>query len=452
MSSRLIISIVAILSTLSILFYSCFNNVVQPKEQQRCTTASATNEFQIGLSSIPKPEPNRCVTSEERYRQCIDLRVTTQMDKHKLRDFFSELQFYSNDLKSTRKRSQREVALLRMHKKVWSREFWLFVCSFVIEASAVDRDVVLYTLDGHEHSIPFEFTDFVRVHLETELERIFLTLPYKGGYQRGDLAASLFLKANPQYGFVWMIESDVRYTGNWNQLFVDSRRAAMNANDDVPTEGEGAKIGKPAHLIWWHPRLLNYGYDHPWGESLWEGPFRNDTTKWRKNEQANWNAARHNLPVPKDPTTIKNTHGFSIRRYFFRDWQHILQNKTWCSALLVAFGMSKELAKKVYEVSLAGQGNWNQEVVVPVTAQLFNMKIVTLARFKEFPTQNYFPGHTNRISYKNETAPLYEKWFTKKDSEVFEERDVVTGKYTLFTDQFLGKKCLMNVLFHPVKY
>lgn len=437
---------------------------------------------------------------EQRYAQCLDIRARSDAVEssaaRRSTSFFLDSYFeslYVNMMTNTDHLVE-EVVLLRMHKKSWPIDFWLSVCSIVIEASQrARRHVFLYTLDGHEDSVPSEFQLFIRVHPETELKRIFFLLPYdfhpeniSGGYLHGDIACAFFLKQNPQYNFAWMIESDVRYAGHWDQFFSDSvssARAAKNYVPIVPNNGEDDK-GKPAHLIWWYPRMLNYGYGIPWlnlSAPGWHVPHSAVLLEQWKHESTS-------PPVPDTLLArqkIRNVHGWALRRLFLRSWRTLFDHTLWASAFVPAMGVSRHLAMLAYNNYLAGNGNMNQEATLSLTAQMHGLKIVTLAGYEKFRSQFYFAflrteeakdreeedeeedgampvqkqtaDKNNTNNYKKnkneisremrgESAPLYQSWRKGKRAT---RND--TSLYGLGTEQFVGKTCVQQVLFHPVK-
>jgi hypothetical protein len=432
----------------------------------------------------------KCVTYEQRYAHCQNIRsVFSNSSGDALVSFFERVYIKMMSQENAFKTAVTEVVLLRMHKKDWPDDFWLSVCAMVIEASGVAhssatssspthprRHVFLYTLDGHEASVPPEFRPFVRVHPETELRRIFFLLPYDwkdsaGGYLHGDIACGLFMKMNPQYSWAWLIEADVRFAGNWDRFFRESLRAAAGAKNYVPTtpnNGAGDR-GTPAHLIWYYPRMLNYGKGFSRLDP--QDDHRVNKQRWLRNLHAQWAREAQQAPVPTDPAReIRNVHGWARSMYFLGRWRAMFNDTMWASAFVPAVGVSRRLALLAYKTYLRLDGNMNQEATLPLVAQLFGLKIVSLAGFKQFPSQFYFAFNrkdgecvnnqtgaagvdgnvqqqpTKKRKCRGESAPLYMNWLRGEVVSSY-----AANFYGLHTQHFSGGSCLTEVLFHPVK-
>ena len=213
--------LITIALLLTLLLFIILQFIGRQGKLQPVSSSSKTKQASTDTKNQQQQEDdNKCLTFDERYNFCINLK------KSKPNPLDRKQYLEEHFLFSSSTRQQKEVALLRMHRrKNWREEFWLSVCTFIVEASEKGkRDAFLYTIDGHEDSIPIEFQSFVKIHPESELNKMFSeenakkynVLKYTGGYHRGDLAAALFLKRNPhhQYDFVWVIESDVRFVGS----------------------------------------------------------------------------------------------------------------------------------------------------------------------------------------------------------------------------------------------
>jgi hypothetical protein len=417
------------------------------------------------LSSSTSPLTTNCLTYVERYALCLQLRSNRNSSAPSAVDFF--MARYNAMMAPDEETSAvaTDVVLWRMHSQKWSEDLWLSTCALITEAASSRRHVFLYTRDGHEDSVPAEFRVFVRVHPETELNRTFAALPYdgvvrgqpriNGGYMHGDIAAGIFLRTNPQYLWCWIIECDVRFAGHWDWFFdtsLSSARAAKNYVPTAPNDGADDR-GKEASLIWWYPRMLNYGYDHRWLTPAVRRDRSVAGTMLRTRLQKQWVRESRQLPVPENPATeIENVHVFARRNMFHSAvWQRALQKTVWASAFVPAMGVSRRLALLAYDLYLRGSGNQNQEVTLPVAAQLNGLKIVSLAGLQDLPSQFYFSYKADADEFKlPANAPLYMNWLRGGGSQGGATRND-TKLFGLWTAQFEGKKCLRNVVFHPVK-
>lgn len=478
------------------------------------SSSSSVNYEDSPLSTQPSPLLERqCLTYTQRYSLCSEIR-SKLIDPKQRKYFFS--QFLRADSVHTQ---SNEVALYRIHrvKGGWSEDFWLNVCSWITEASGLPivpiqdmlavmdnpvarernlyhrkyasygkkvRDTWLYTLGGHEDSVPEEFQAFVKTHLEDELPRIFHgKMLYSGGYQHGgDLAAGLFLKVNPQYDWCWIFESDTRFAGTSWHRFLTMARAAGKANvDHTPIAEHDGKdgIGKDAHLIWFYPRLVNYGYGVPREYSGVKDPEKLDTMPrvtpaYKRLERQYWNDAIEQRPLDTtDPSKTINTHFLNFRHFYSGTWKSILGDKFFNGAFVPACGFSRKLAMKVWDSAFRGNGHVNQEIMLPVVAQFEKLKMTSLAGLKipdefvigtgndnaasanaktsktdrnqsskKFPFQFYFG-----FSKRNESAPMYALW---RDGKAM--TDVATHYNGVNVHSFTNQDCLEDVLMHPVKY
>ena len=312
-----------------------------------------------------------------------------------------------------------------------------------------------------------------------------------------------------------MIESDVRFVGSsWKYLFDTSRRVARDEPDVLEKSSSSSSSSskeKDAHFIFYSPRVLFFGYDI--AEALRPIIFPKIINKNKNITLFNVNAVikflarayqdvRDGKAIPKSPSkeTILNYDAITEREKFHgKNFSTALENRVWYQAFAPAFGMSRTLAKKIYENALDGEGWGNQEIDLPVTAILNNLKSVSLApqfRDNTISTQFYFSWQRKaplklekwfRKSEKDgESAPLYTSWLALRDGEMKNDDDndenrgssstnnpakaIVTPemleelkengfpeavcRYWSFgvSPRFKGKKCLRNVLFHPVKY
>lgn len=457
------------------------------------STSSKSKIINITPISI---DPNACLTYNQRYATCKNLKATKSESERK--QFFEDHLLFPQG-------NQKEVALVRIHKKKWREDFWLFICSFIIEtAVAGKRDVFFYTLDGHEDSIPFEFRSFVRVHLESELFKLFSesnqkeilrkemtakqqpldpkekVLVYRGGYHRGDLAAALFMKQVPVYDFVWMVESDIRLVApSWGAFFDDSRKTAreeadaLATNSDISQKNEKASLGKDSDLIFYAAKVFSYGYNvAERNRAVWSFP---DPVTLHAKLQEIQRDAYLNKPVPENPEVeISNFNPVSDRNLFHgEEFKTFLEKKTWTTAFAPMFGMSRRLSVEIYKNAEKGHGWGNQEIDMPVTAMMNNFKMFTMAPYwkTKYASQFYF-GWQRKValvkgfkeSKDGETAPVYATWsrlgggYSEENESLKndESRSVITTAEVDYQgiglEEFVGRKCLRNAYFHPVKY
>lgn len=409
-SPRSLVAIMIILIFGAVYLFFSSSSAVAPYNPKTPTTTITTTTTQ---SASPLLEP-KCLTYKERYGLCLDIRA-------KLSSATDKKLFFSQFLRTDSIHPlPKEVALFRLHRiKSWSDDLWLAVCSWVTETTGLPiipidemmatqndpdrrrelyeikypaynkkiRDTWLFTLGGHEDSIPFEFQDFVKIHLEDELPRIFSPPLYGSGYMHGgDLAAGLFLKVNPQYDFCWIFESDTRFGGTSWHRFLSMARVAGRLNIDhtptAPNDGRDG-IGKDAHLIWFYPRMIHHGYGLPdsmfgKGDEYKKGP----TATYRAVERRFWSDAIQQNPVPKDPAQIINSHFLNVKTNYFGSWKTLLENTTFNIAFLPGGGFSRELLIHVLRSSYRLEGHMHQELMLPIMAQLQGLKMTSLVGLK----------------------------------------------------------------------
>jgi hypothetical protein len=120
--------------------------------------------------------------------------------------------------------------------QVFSNDIQNFIRSVITEVgwiAGVDV-VLLYFVDGDKNSvvptnIPEEFQPLLRIHDRFDIVTEFPTeaVVFDGVFQQagypaigvfGHMSGLWFMKKNPQYEFMWIIESDVRSTGSWARI------------------------------------------------------------------------------------------------------------------------------------------------------------------------------------------------------------------------------------------
>lgn len=434
------------------------------------------------------------VTYEQRYQKCLELKKTksqAELDSY-FKQHFDNMMVMMTVAGRSPNQVPVELVLLRIHKRKFALDFWLNTCSILLE-TVQDRGVVvdpaddcvkihrhtfLFTLKGHESSVPQEFKPFIKIHDEEKLFERYTSEIYTDGYQRGgDLASADFLlfpsplssegeenstlnhRRNGNYDFVWSIEHDIRFAGSsWGDLLFNSRfvlgKALPDLNEQIldnrnseeelvknilettdtehqfdsefqcheairtkqqksPVGGDLSSAAKEAHLIFFYPPILNQGYYDPIKVRLQQ---YHDKKRSEKSPRA----LLFPRLVPKP-----NTWHFSQREYFRGTWKNIFvvaaggapsdeqandkkkkieeKKVKWLGGLMPFFGMSKNLAAAIVRDAKAGNSHVNQEVVLPVTAQIEKLKMISTHGC--FSSQFYFSWHR-----KGETAPLYAEW------------------------------------------
>ena len=235
-----------------------------------------------------------CITYIQRYDECKSLQV-------------QDTSYRRNVLtKRGRSGSAQEVTILRMGK--WSNEqdHWLSVCAFIMESASevTNRHVYLHVPKKFSHLLPLEFQDLTSLHDEEQLRGFFGKVNWFNGLFNGDILVSMLITTLP-YDYAWIMEEDVRYIGDWGQLF------------------DKSKVDDRADLVLWRGSILK------------EADF-NNTVWWHKKESYHGAWAGKSLKMRGSPT--------------------------------MGFGMSMRLAKEIYENAVDGTYNDNQEVNLPTTA------------------------------------------------------------------------------------
>lgn len=500
-----------------------------PRSFVRTPISSSQNQDQTDHNNDANVDllgPN--LTYSQRYATCLSLKNNKSPEQ--LQHYFQQK---FDLMTSSPKLKFNELVLLRIHKRPFTLDFWLHTCSMIVEIvknndddddstsfPSVSRHIFLFTLIGHEEAVPAEFKPFIKAHDEDQLATRFGDHIYTGGYQRGgDLASADFLERVPEnrerYDFVWSVEYDVRFAGrSWSDLFFNSRFVIGTMRKDLLEDGQenevlGTDIDKPSqyryqfqchrdlvammsnqqkqvvkqstiskmlndeknhpHLVFFYPPIYNDGYQN-------EGKKRLAEFNDQKQRRAGGSRNSFERLVP-----LRHMWHFSNDKYFRGNWKTVLTNRKWVGSLMPIFGMSKKLALAIVRDGLAGNSHVNQEVVLPVTAQLEKLKMIST--FGCFPSQHYFSFHRRR-----ETAPMYVEWassyFLKEKQQgegkendvdvdvaefkngarevpqigfdIFMSKKKITRNaaafYGVLTKDFVDRDEVGHVLFHPVKF
>jgi len=221
--------------------------------------------------------------------------------------------------------------------------------------------------------------------------------------------------------------------------------------------------GDLPHLVFFYPPIVNEGFLDPVKQQL---------TQFHDNNKRKQTQGFPRL-VP-----LKHTWHFANEVYFQGSWKKLGKKKNkqqkWVGALMPIFGMSRKLAAAIVRDGLAGNSHVNQEVVLPLTAQLEKLKMITT--YGCFPSQYYFSWMRRK-----ETAPIYLEWASSyylanntrdDDEDLVDFRQGVRNApqigfdlymrtkkitrnsaafYGVLTKEFVGDDKIGHMLFHPVK-
>ena len=201
------------------------------------SAAAAALPLQAGRPAFQTAD--RLVSYSPRYGVCIALRRQPPAERARV-------------LRAAGTRGTSDVLVIRMGG-AWNDDVWLNACACILESA---RDVVIFVRGAVEAAVaPPEFASLMWVQEEAEIAEALpagLYNPVSGGWAHGDITVAhwLFTAAKRSYDFVWSMESDVRWIGNYGELW-NASLAAAAAPDSAFPGIEVANASGPAELIVW---------------------------------------------------------------------------------------------------------------------------------------------------------------------------------------------------------
>jgi len=126
----------------------------------------------------------------------------------------------------------KEIVVLRgLGANFYSEDVRLHACTLFVEITHTQRrNFVILIHDGSNPGdtfqsplpVPEEFQPFIELFYEGDLHKLLPQPPFMRGYHNGDLA--YYWKRHPmQYDFLWAVEVDLRFVGDWDMLMTTSR-------------------------------------------------------------------------------------------------------------------------------------------------------------------------------------------------------------------------------------
>ena len=346
-----------------------------------CTTGRNTSAALMPHPAAPArgdAPPELCVLYKARFKTCLELQRDSTLEE-KLAAFAP--QSFT---------SAKEVVLLRLTPK-WSPDYWLNVCSVMMEARrGGTRDVRLIVLRQEMQATPPEFQPFVWVQDEEVMKRVFTEPVFRTGWFHGDLVASFWAATeNPQYEFYWLMEVDVRFTGDWDVLFAYARAYGRNTTSTtVARRGDGCNPDNDVEA--WH--VVHYS--------------DNITREYRAGQEAD--------VIAFDSIFWDSFGVWQFASGMMGDMAKNTQGRKYLGFVTVLFGMTRRMAVGMFDYAFRGNAAGHQEGNIGATADALGMKVVQV------------PMPRHYCVTANSAVKVYSKW--------------------------RGAECCMGPhLFHPVK-
>jgi hypothetical protein len=197
-----------------------------------------------------------CLNYTTRYATCQWLRNKYIMNSSSLASIFM---FWGRRSNAT------EVVVLRMNNKgPWSSDYWLSVCSLVMESSSStrkQRDVVLHVTVEAWPWLPLEFHKLAYSHDEQIIKHDYPF--FKSTYIQGEFVMAhlwLHIMKKSQYTFMWASEEDCRLVGHWDhQVFLKHYENSSDQADLIVWHGKGYNASNFNRQTWWHQPQFYHG-------------------------------------------------------------------------------------------------------------------------------------------------------------------------------------------------
>ena len=300
-----------------------------------------------------------CLTFNERYAQCQNLK--SSLSDPQLAAVFNRSVINHDFLNETLK----EVVLFRIGTERWTPEYWLNLCSLILEVTQENRrrHIYLLTLQPALGQVPPEFHSLTQIINEDTLGKYYGKAIYKSGWYHGDLIVAWWVQtqqAMSDYDFIWSFESDVRFIGNYGWFLDHSYQTAKSQNGtfDKRLKYNGHAYDS-ADLIVWH--------DYPG----YLGPKGYEKTDWQ------WAQKDYVFGSEWSNRYPENALGF---------WMQV-------------FGISRRLAKQVHDMVKQKRGyNVMQEFQTPTIAAENGFKVA------------FVPLKDRRVDVSDVFESLYMNW------------------------------------------
>ena len=209
-----------------------------------------------------------CLSYAERYKECQRIKSLPQDERS--RYFYSLNSPFATEL----------VAIRASGKNYFAEDTWLHTCSVLVESTRGQlRNVAILVMSTQDpgqpyhaqYRMPDEFKPFVEVFYQQDLRKLFASPPFTSAFANGDLAFAYILKRHPeQYDFLWVVEMDLRFIGDWGQLMTYARSygdahvgSSLNLSTEFPLGPVDlvtfSLFEMPQSTIWWHSRQNVFG-------------------------------------------------------------------------------------------------------------------------------------------------------------------------------------------------